>query len=167
MPARSTATRFMIAATGEHRFTLDSNILVYSVASAAGARHELAAQIALRAVRLDCWLTLQALGEFYSVVTRKSMMPRREAAAQVNDWLLSFPVTTASAGAVQAALLLAAEGRASYWDGLLVTTAKEAGCHLALSEDMADGSVLGGVQIHNPFARSGGLTERTRTLLGL
>jgi predicted nucleic acid-binding protein len=156
----------MIAARGEHRFTLDSNILVYSVDSAAGARHELAAQIALRAVRLNCWLTLQALGEFYSVVTRKSMMPRREAAAQVNDWLLSFPVITASASGVQAALLLAADGRASYWDALLVATAAEAGCSVVLTEDMADGTRLAGVEIHRPFASAGGLTERTRTLLG-
>jgi predicted nucleic acid-binding protein len=156
----------MIAATGEPRFTLDSNILVYSVDSAAGARHELAARIALRAVRLDCWLTLQALGEFYSVVTRKSMMPRREAAAQVNDWVLSFPVIAASVSAVQSALLLAADGRASYWDALLVATAAEAGCSVVLTEGMADGTRLAGAEIHNPFVQSGGLTERVRALLG-
>jgi len=32
---------------------------------------------------------------------------------------------------------------------------------------MANGTVLGGVDIHNPFASGGGLTERTRTLLDL
>jgi predicted nucleic acid-binding protein len=157
----------MIAVTAEPRFTLDSNILVYSVNAAGGVRHELAARIALRAVRLDCWLTLQSLSEFYVVVTRKGMMPRPEAAAQINDWISYFPITTASITAARTALTDAVAGRAAYWDALLVATAAEAGCSLILTEDMADGATLGGVEIHNPFARSGGLTERARTLLGI
>ena len=61
----------------------------------------------------------------------------------------------------------AVAGRASYWDALLVATAAEAGCRLILTEDLADGTTLGGVAIHNPFAAAGGLTARTRALLGL
>ena len=47
------------------RFTLDTNLLVYSIDNVAGARHRLAREIVDRAVECECWLTLQALGEFY------------------------------------------------------------------------------------------------------
>jgi predicted nucleic acid-binding protein len=94
-------------------------------------------------------------------------MPAAEAAAQVNDWLSFFPAVAVSANAVRAALADAVAGRASYWDALLVATAAEAGCAVILTEDMADGAVLGGVEIHNPFDPGGGLTARSRQLLGL
>jgi hypothetical protein len=38
---------------------------------------------------------------------------------------------------------------------------------LILTEDLQDGSTLGGVGIHNPFGPDGGLTGQTRRLLGL
>jgi predicted nucleic acid-binding protein len=149
------------------RFTLDTNLLVYSVDNTEGAKHSACVQIALRAVRLDCWLTFQAISEFYSVVTRKGIIPPSLAAARANDWLTAFPCASVSEGAVRTALADAVAGRASYWDALLVATAAEAGCALILTEDMADGTTLGGVEIHNPFASRGGLTARARRLLGL
>lgn len=132
-------------------FSLDTNILVYALDSAAGARHELAAEIVARAATRDCRLTLQSLSEFYVVVTRKGIVPRAEAAAQVEDWLLLFPTLAPTPAAVRAALAHAAAGRASYWDALLVTTAGDGGCATVLSEDMADGGWLGSVTIANPF----------------
>jgi predicted nucleic acid-binding protein len=53
------------------RFTLDSNLLVYAIDSAPGIRHQLSFEIVQCAVRLDCWLTLQAVSEFYAVVQPK------------------------------------------------------------------------------------------------
>jgi predicted nucleic acid-binding protein len=153
--------------TASPRFTLDANLLVYSVDLDAGERHHLALRIVHIAPEVGCWLTLQALSEFYAVVTRKRLMPAADAAAQVNDWLSFFPAVAVSANAVRAALADAVAGRASYWDALLVATAAEAGCAVILTEDMADGAVLGGVEIHNPFDPGGGLTARSRQLLGL
>jgi predicted nucleic acid-binding protein len=147
------------------RFTLDANILVYSVDRAAGPRHLLAVEIVQRSAYADCQLTLQALSEFYVVSTRKGMTEVARAASLVTRWLVAFPCAGASANAVRSAIATAMTGRASYWDALLVATAAEAGCTLILSEDMADGSTLGGVEIHNPFTRTGQLTARTRRLL--
>ena len=147
-------------------FTLDTNLLVYSVDNTAGLRHHLAQQIVDRAVDSECRLTLQALGEFCVAVTRKGMMPPADAAAQADDWLELFPTVAASAAAVRIALGMVAVGRASYWDGLLVATAAEAGCAVVLTEHMSDGSTLGGLRIHNPFDPSGDLTTIARGLLG-
>jgi predicted nucleic acid-binding protein len=148
------------------RFTLDTNLLVYSIDNKSEERHRLAREIVDHAVERDCWLTLQALGEFYVAATRKGITPPAEAAAQVVDWLELFPSAAASAAAIRVASTLAAAGQASYWDALLVATAAEAGCDLILTEDMAHGSTLSGVRIHHPFATTGELTALTRRLLG-
>ena len=149
------------------RFTLDTNLLVYAIDSAGGARHDAAGQIIQHAVRLDCWLTIQAVCEFYAAVTRKGIVQPPDAAAQAADWLDLFPCTAASEAAARTALADAAVGRASYWDALLVATASEAGCRVILTEDLVDGADLGGVRIRNPFSASGELTEHARGLLGL
>ncbi len=134
------------------RFSLDTNILVYALDTAAGDKHTLAAEIVDRAVERDCHLTLQALSEFYAAVTRKGIVPKAEAAAQVQDWLLLFPTLAPTPAAVRTALSHALAGRASYWDALLVATAGEGGCAIVLSEDMADGGRLGAVEVINPFS---------------
>ena len=152
---------------GSARFTLDTNILVYSVDNAAGAKHRLAIEIVDRAAECDCFLTLQALSEFYAAVTRKSIVPPPDAAAQASDWLEIFPCTAASASAVRTALMDAAAGRAAYWDALLIATAREAGCIVILTEDLGDGTNLGGLAIHNPFASRGQLSQTARKVLGI
>jgi predicted nucleic acid-binding protein len=114
------------------RFTLDTNLLVYSVDLDAGARREAALCVVARTPDLDCWLTLQSLSEFM----------RR------------------SHGSGSCRL-----GRQRHRS--MMATAAEGGCSLILTEDLQDGFMLGGVEIHNPFARGGGLTNRTQQLLGL
>jgi predicted nucleic acid-binding protein len=147
------------------RFSLDTNILVYAFDSRAGGKQAIAAAILDRAVERDCVLTLQALSEFYAAVTRKGIVPRAEAARQVEDWLLLFPSLAPSAAALRAALAEAVAGRASYWDALLVATAAEGGCTALLSEDLADGARHGPLRIINPFAE-GALAPGTAALLG-
>jgi predicted nucleic acid-binding protein len=134
------------------RFTLDTSILVYSIDATAGPRHEIAIRIIEQAVGLASCLTLQSVSEFFAAVTRKRLMPRDRAAAAARIWLDLFPIVCASAQAVTAALDHVVEGRTSYWDGLLLATAAEAGCSAILSADMADGAILSGVCIINPFA---------------
>lgn len=135
-------------------FTLDTNILVCSVDRTAGSRHEIARDIIERASMAGCWLTLQAISEFYAVVTRKGIMPRPDAARFAEAALDLFRTAPASDAAIRIALAAAGAGRASYWDALLVATAAEAGCTTILTEDLADGSVLCGVRIVNPFGGS-------------
>ena len=148
------------------RFTLDTNVLVYSVDDATPLRCQTARDVLARAASRDCRLTLQALSEFFAVVTRKKFVSAAEGAAQVSDWLDVFPTTAPSKTAVRAALATSVTGQLSYWDGLLLATAAEAGCAAILTEDMADGPVLHGVRIVNPFAAGGVSPEAERLLRG-
>ncbi len=147
------------------RFTLDTNILVYSVDDDAVLRREIALTVIAQAAVQDCHLTLQALSEFFAVVTRKNLASPAEAAAQVADWLELFPTSAASESALRAALATSVAGQLSYWDGLLLATAAEAGCAAILTEDMAEGSLMHGVRIVTPFGPAG-LTAEAERLLG-
>ncbi len=52
---------------------------------------------------------------------------------------------------MRAALVSAADGRASWWDAVLVATAAEAGCTTILTEDLSDGGSRHGVRVLKPF----------------
>ena len=71
-PDRSTATRYMNA--NSERFSLDTNLLVYSIDGRPASGMSLRNRSSTR-VRRDCWLTLQAVSEFYAVVTRRRSPP--------------------------------------------------------------------------------------------
>ena len=94
-------------------------------------------------MRTDCWLTLQSISEFYVAMTRKRLILGIDggAGSAQLDWLGHVPNRDQPLPrAVRTALAIAASGRASYWDALLVHTAAEAGCTAILTEDLADGT---------------------------
>jgi predicted nucleic acid-binding protein len=137
------------------RFTLDTNILIYSVDTDAGPRHRIAVDIIERAVCLASCLTLQSVSEFFSACSRRGLVSRASAADMARAWLNMFPIICATPEAARTALEHVLAGRTSYWGGLLVATAAEAGCSAILTEDLADGTVLGGVRVVNPFSPAG------------
>lgn len=146
-------------------YTLDTNVLIYAVDRSAGSKHRLAAEIVDRSVEGPCVLTLQALAEFVYAVTRKTLVPRREAVAHARDWLRIFRIATADAAALDAAYIAVEAERFGLFDALLLATARGAGCTVALSEDMHDGAALNGIVVRNPFA-GGAIPEDLRPLLG-
>lgn len=143
----------------DRRLSLDTNILVYAMDRDAGERHVLASEIVDRAVESDCILTLQSLCEFYAAVTGKGKMPRKEAEAQINDWLELFPVASATPKSLSKALKAVVEHGLSFWDALIWAVVTEAGVTLLLSEDFQHTRVLEGVQFCNPFAMDDPLAQ--------
>jgi predicted nucleic acid-binding protein len=147
------------------RFTIDTNILVYSFDTSAGARHTLAHDVIAAARQADCWLTLQVVSETYAALTRKRKVPAAAAGAIAEGLLDLFPTVGHTPAAVRHALRDAVAGRLAFYDALIVATAAGAGCGVILSEDMSDGARFGGVEIVNPFAGDA-LSARAATLLG-
>ncbi len=148
MAVGSNATPSMNA----ERFSLDTNVLVYAADRDAGERHGRACEILERSARRPCTLTVQALAEFFHATTRKGLVPKPQAAAQVRDWLELFPTVGADAEALRTALKAVEGGRFSFWDAMLLATAAAAGCKVVLSEDMRDGAEIAGAVVRNPFA---------------
>jgi predicted nucleic acid-binding protein len=63
-----------------------------------------------------------------------------------------FDLVTASVDALKAALSLRTLHQLSFWDALILQAARDAGCAVLLSEDLAAGATLAGVRIVDPFA---------------
>lgn len=137
------------------RFTLDTNVLVYVLDNRDPVKHAAAGTLLRAATERDCWLTNQALAEFFVVTTRKLGMPAQDAAAQVRDWLVLFPTVEATRDALQVALEETEAGRFAFWDALLLSAAEQAGCTLAFSEDMHDGARIGDLSVVSPFSATG------------
>jgi predicted nucleic acid-binding protein len=134
------------------RFALDTNVLVYFADDDAGSKQERARNIVARAaVRGRCILPMQTIGEFFATATRKRLVEPGSAALRARDFMRLFAVAEPVTADADAALDLAATGRLSYWDGLLLATAARAGCVALISEDMQDGATIAGVTVHNPF----------------
>ncbi len=142
-----TGTSFM---SGE-KYTLDTNILIYSIDRQAGKRHQRSIELIEEMSQHDCVLTLQALSEFYSAVTRKGKMPRDDAAAQVNDWMILFPVVNAEPGVLKRAMKTVSDHQFSFWDAMLLETAVRAAVTRFFSEDMQHDRLWKGMSIQNPY----------------
>lgn len=136
--------------TGQ-RFSIDTNILVYSIDKDAGTRHEQSRTLVDALADRDCVLTLQALAEFFHAVTRKNKMPGAEAAAMVHDWMELFPVAIADGRILSQAIQLKNEHDFAFWDAVLVQAARAAGVTRLLTEDMQDGRTIGALRLENPF----------------
>ncbi|EGV29646.1 PilT domain-containing protein [Thiorhodococcus drewsii AZ1] len=135
----------------ETRFSIDTNILIYSIDTDAGLKHDAACRLMDALADKDCVLTLQALAEFFHAVTRKKKMPVEEAAAMAKDWMELFPVVVADGRALRGAMRLKEEASFSFWDAMIVETTRAAGVTRLLTEDLQDGRVLGTLHIENPF----------------
>lgn len=133
------------------RFSVDTNLLIYSIDTDAGPRHEQARDLMDALADADCVLTLQALAEFFLAVTRKSKMPAAEAAALVHDWMELFPVAVADGRTLREAIGLRNEHGFGFWDAMLVEAARAAGVTRLLTEDMQDGRRVGALLLENPF----------------
>jgi len=134
---------------------VDTNILVYAYDLSQGDKHEKA-----KALLLSLWetglgcLSIQVLQEFFVSVTRKSKHPLSvEQAAQViqdfSDWKVHRP----GVKDVVAAIDLHRSHQVSFWDAMILQSARQSGCSLLWSEDLSTGQDYAGVKVVNPFDR--------------
>jgi predicted nucleic acid-binding protein len=133
------------------RFSLDSNILFYTIDADAGERQERAREILRQAALADCVLSLQTLCEFFASTTRKGKLTAAQAAAHVEDWQTLFPIVAATPGSLRLAVRAVEHHNLSFWDAMQWAVAKQAGATLLLSEDLQHDRELDGVRFWNPF----------------
>ena len=134
------------------RHFLDTNILLYSISSAAeeAAKRERAIEL------LDDdrgGLSVQVLQEFFVQATRATRADRLTqdvATALIHTWL-RFSVQDITVPVLLDALEIKSKHGFSYWDSAIVASARALGCKQLYSEDMDHGRDVGGVVIINPF----------------
>jgi predicted nucleic acid-binding protein len=144
--------------------TADTNVLVYLWDTYAPGKTSVAQTVAAMMTERGSRLALQVVGETQNVLLRKLRQPAWQAAENARTLLTAYETFQASAANASEALTMMASGRFSYWDGLLVTAARDAECRIMLSEDMQDGQRLGDLEVVNPFGEDGP-SSRLRELL--
>lgn len=127
-------------------------MLVYAADLAGGERHDHAADLVERAMRLQsCTQTLQSFCEFFNVVTRKAGVDRAAAAELVETWSAAMATEGATLQDFREAMRAVGEHGLSFWDAMLWATVRRVGVDLLISEDFQDGRRIEGVRIANPF----------------
>lgn len=132
---------------------VDTNILVYAYDRFTPAKQERAIRLLERLMgerRLA--LSLQVLQEFYVVATRKLPVPlslgmARQILVDLGKAWLHEPTLRD----VLEATLLAERYRISFWDALILQSARSLNARVVWSEDLHPGE-YGGLKVKNPFA---------------
>ena len=128
---------------------VDSNVLLYSVSTVTEevGKAEVARQLM---ASHDVGLSVQVLQEFYVTVTQKLATGRasaREVIRTYTPWV-QHPTTPET---ILRASEIAELSQLSFWDGLIVASAEQAGAAQLYTEDLNAGQTIVGVKIVNPL----------------
>ena len=135
---------------------VDTNVLVYAYDADAGAKH-----VAARSHLDGLWwnesgrISTQVLQEFYVTVTRKLSrpLPRRTARELISTYR-AWPLHCPDVDDLLAASELEERHQLSFWDSLIIVSARRSGAGSLLTEDLQDGQVFDGIEIVSPFRDS-------------
>lgn len=99
-------------------------------------------------------ISIQVLHELYVNLTRKIQKPiNAEHAAQIitdlGQWILHEPTPVDLKRAVELEKL----HRLSFWDAMIVSSARQMGCKLLWTEDLNSGQSIEDLVIRNPFSK--------------
>jgi predicted nucleic acid-binding protein len=134
------------------RSFLDSNVIVYTDDPEEHEKRERAVALVAAARQSGLGvISTQVMQEYFNATTRMLGTPA-EAARRKIEALRHLDVVQIDPALVLAAIDLYRLHQLSIWDALIVQAAAAAGCRQLLTEDMATGSRLAGVEIVNPFA---------------
>ena len=133
------------------RCFVDTNVLIYLFDDDSPGK-QARAQALFDEERDRIVLSTQVLGEFYVNVTRKLEEPLTpDAAAQALENFSQFEVQSVTAELVLLAVRRSRSTLLSYWDSLIVETARHAGANILFTEDLQHGQEIDGLRIVNPF----------------
>ena len=133
------------------RSFFDTNVLVYADDKAAPAKQRRALDLIAEHRRAGTGVvSLQVLQEYFVTVTRKLHVDAGIARRKV-ELLAEFDVAAPEVADILAAIDLHRLHGFSFWDALVLQSAKQAGCSVLFSEDLQDARELGGLLVVNPF----------------
>ena len=133
------------------RSFFDTNILIYADDKAAPAKQRRALDLVTEHRRARTGVvSLQVLQEYFVTVTRKLRVDASIARRKV-ELLAEFHVAAPDVADILAAIDLHRLHNLSFWDAVVIRSAKQSGCTVLFSEDMQHTREIDGLQIVNPF----------------
>lgn len=100
---------------------------------------------------VDVIISVQTLGEFFNVVTKKMKYEKKHAIKFCQELREMFPVYEISTENVFHAMNISKQTQFSYWDSLILAMAIDTGCSVLYSEDLSSGQEIEGLKVVNPF----------------
>ena len=133
------------------RSFIDTNVLVYTDASDEPEKQVKALDL-VASLRTEGRgvVSLQVLQEYFVAATRKLGVDPAIARRKV-ELFSRFQLVVPMVDDVMAAIDLTRLEPISFWDALIVRAAERGRCRVLLSEDLAAGTSLQGVEVVNPF----------------
>ena len=125
---------------------LDTNIIVYAF-TAGDARRDPAEDL----VASGGVVSVQVLNEFVNVSLRKRKRSWTDLLAELHIIEGALQVVPLILDTHREAREIARRFSFSFYDSLLVSAARQAGCRILYSEDLQHGQIVDGVEIRNPF----------------
>jgi len=133
------------------RSFFDTNVLLYADDESAPAKQRRSRDLVAEHRRTGTGVvSLQVLQEYFVNATRKLHVDARVARRKV-ELFAEFDVATPGVSDVLAAVDLHRLHGFSFWDALVLRSAKQSGCRVLFSEDFQAGRAIDGVAIVNPF----------------
>ena len=138
------------------RVFIDSNILVYSYDDSQPQKKALARELMSRlALDENGVVSVQVLGEFFRIVTRRIANPlsieQAESAVVTLGSLTTLEVLDIDMAMVRRAIATHSRYGVNYWDSLIIAAAERSDCTHILSEDFNTGQSYHGILAVNPF----------------
>lgn len=135
----------------ERRF-FDTNVLVYAHAADEPQKRKTARKLlAAHLGDQTAVLSTQVLQEYFVAATRIGL-PADLAQQQVATYAQAN-VVQVTTELILAAIDLHRLQKLSFWDALIVRSARAGGCSVLVSEDLQHGQSYDGVRVENPFIR--------------
>jgi predicted nucleic acid-binding protein len=136
----------------EYQF-VDTNIFIYAYDVSSAEKHRRARELIaeLWDLELGC-LSIQVLQEFYVNLTMKipnPLAPQKTAQiiADLGKWRLHQPDLTDIIEAIQ----IQQQNKLSFWDAMIICSAKNMGCKTIWTEDLNTDQSYAGIKAINPF----------------
>ena len=131
----------------------DTNVVVYAYDLTAGAKREQAVLLLERLWQArNGVVSVQVLQELFVSLTGRltPRMPTDRARSVVAD-MATWQVVEPTRGDVLEAINASERWQVSFWDAMVLTTAKKAGATVLWSEDLNDRQSYDGTVVRNPF----------------
>lgn len=132
---------------------VDTNIFIYAYDVSSAAKHQRALELIS-----ELWnsgngcLSIQVLQEFYVNLTLKIPHPLTPLeTAQIIDDLGQWCLHKPELKSVVEAIHIQRRNKISFWDAMIICSAKELGCKIIWTEDLNPNQLYEGIKAVNPF----------------
>ncbi len=129
---------------------VDTNLLLYFISD--DKKKKLQAKDVLFSHN-NVYVSSQVISEFVSVCFSKKLLRAEEITSLTEHFLEAFSFAPVEEATIKKALQIKKKTHYSFWDSLIIASARENDCSLLYTEDLQDGQIIDGkLTIIDPFS---------------